>query len=105
MVLNAQLPMTNQPNTFCKVSGMVELTQDKPSPDHVSYYTPTLDALWDAFGEDRLVYGSNWPVSAPHADYAVVQRLTMEYFETKGKDVLEKVMGRNSKEVYRWGEE
>ena len=91
-----------QPNTFCKVSGMVELTQDKPSPGHVNYYTPTLDALWHAFGEDRLVYGSNWPVSAPHADYAVVQRITTEYFEPKGTEVLEKVMWKNSKEVYRW---
>lgn len=89
-------------NVFCKVSGMVELAKDTPSPAELAYYTPTLDALWHAFGEDRLVYGSNWPVSARCADYATVQRLAVEYFEPRGTDVLEKVMWKNSKQAYRW---
>jgi predicted TIM-barrel fold metal-dependent hydrolase len=31
--------------------------------------------LWDAFGEDRLLFGSNWPVSAVAAPLSAVHRL------------------------------
>ena len=48
------------PNIYYKVSGLVESAQGKPAPDDVGYHTPTLDALWEIFGEYRLVYGSNW---------------------------------------------
>ena len=91
-----------QANVYCKVSGLVEVTQDKPAPDDVGYYTPTLDVLWDAFGEDRLVYGSNWPVSARFADYATMQRMVMEYFKTKGQEATEKYFWQNSKTAYKW---
>ena len=90
------------PNVYCKVSGLVETTQDKPSPADVGYYTPTLDVLWEAFGEDRLVYGSNWPVSERFADYATVQRIVAEYFKTKGQQATEKYFWKNSKAAYKW---
>ena len=89
------------PNVFCKVSGMVELSGQSPAPDELKYYSPTVDVLWHAFGVNRLVYGSNWPVSWRFADYATVQRLTMAYFEQKGVESIEKVMGRNSIDAYR----
>ena len=90
------------PNVYCKVSGLVETTQDKPVPDDVGYYTPTLDVLWEAFGEDHLVYGSNWPVSECFADYATVQQIVMEYFKSKGQEVTEKYFWKNSKAAYKW---
>lgn len=90
------------PNVYCKVSGLVEAAQDKPSPADVGYYTPTLDVLWEAFGEDRLVYGSNWPVSELFADYATVQRIVMEYFKNKGQEATEKYFSKNSKAAYKW---
>ncbi len=90
------------PNVYCKVSGLVETTQDKPSPVDMGYYTPTLDVLWEAFGEDRLVYGSNWPVSERFADYATVQRIVAEYFKTKGQQATEKYFWKNSKAAYKW---
>ena len=34
--------------------GLVELAQDDPAPDDPAYYAPTLGALWNAFGEERL---------------------------------------------------
>ena len=72
------------PYVYCKVSGLVESTKDKPSPTDVAYYAPTVDVLWDAFGADRLVYGSNWPVSERFADYATVQRIVSQYFQREG---------------------
>jgi len=90
------------PNVYCKVSALVEVTQDKPAPDDVGYYTPTLDVLWEAFTEDRLVYGSNWPVSARFADYATVQRIVAEYFKAKGQEATEKYFWKNAKAAYKW---
>ena len=90
------------PCVYCKVSGLVEVTQNKPAPTDVGYYTPTLDVLWDAFEEDRLVYGSNWPVSERFADYATVQKIVMDYFKSKGEEVTEKYFWKNSKAAYKW---
>ena len=90
------------PNVYCKVSALVESAQERPAPDDVEYYTPTLDVLWEAFGEDRLVYGSNWPVSERFADYATVQRIVMEYFKTKGQEATEKYFWKNAKAAYKW---
>jgi len=94
--------MTEHANVYCKVSGLVEVTQDKPAPTDVGYYTPTLDILWEAFGEDRLVYGSNWPVSERFADYATVQKIVMDYFKGKGEEATEKYFWQNSKAAYKW---
>ena len=38
------------------------LTQFQPIADS-SLYAPTLEFLWRTFGEDRLIFGTNWPVS------------------------------------------
>lgn len=90
------------PNVYMKVSGLVERAQDKPVPADVAYYTPTLDVLWNAFGEDRLVYGSNWPVSARFADYATVQHIVAEYFNAKGDAIAEKYFWKNGMAAYKW---
>ncbi len=90
------------PNVYMKVSGLVENTQDNPAPTDVVYYTPTVDVLWNAFGEDRLVYGSNWPVSERFADYATVQRIVTEYFNAKGEVAAEKYFWKNAMAAYKW---
>ena len=90
------------PHVYCKVSGLVENTKDKPSPTDVAYYAPTVDVLWDAFGVDRLVYGSNWPVSERFADYATVQRIVSQYFNAKGVVATEKYFWRNATAAYKW---
>jgi len=89
-------------NIYCKGSGLVEGAQEEPAPDDIEYYAPTLDILWENFGEDRLFYGSNWPVSERFADYATVQRIITEYIRTKGKETTEKFFWKNSKKVYKW---
>jgi L-fuconolactonase len=91
-------------NVYCKVSGLVEGTgrSDGAAPRDVAFYRPALDVVWDAFGEDRCIYGSNWPVSELFADCATVQRIVLDYFQTKGQAALEKCFWKNSLAVYRW---
>ncbi len=90
------------PHVYCKVSGLVESTKDQPAPTDVAYYEPTVDVLWDAFGVDRLVYGSNWPVSERFAEYATVQRIVSQYFNAKGVVATEKYFWRNALAAYKW---
>jgi L-fuconolactonase len=49
------------PQVFCKLSGMPAETAGRWSDEQVE---PYLDAVADAFGPDRLMWGSDWPVSA-----------------------------------------
>ena len=90
------------PQMHMKVSALVEGAVDDPAPAEVGYYEPTLDVLWEAFGEDRLVYGSNWPVSARFADYATTIGIVRSYFEGKGSEAAEKYWWKNAKKVYGW---
>ncbi len=89
------------PNLYCKVSGLAEHTGQQPAPDDVAYYTPTVDVLWNAFGEDRLIYGSNWPVSERFAPYATVQKIVEDYFNLKGDVATEKYFWQNAKQAYQ----
>ena len=89
------------PNIYCKVSGLAEHTGQIPAPSDVAYYTPTVDVLWDAFGEDRLIYGSNWPVSERFAPYGVVQKIVDDYFSAKGDAVKAKFFWQNAKTAYQ----
>lgn len=89
---------------WCKVSALVEGTgkSDGSAPKKVDHYRPVLDALWELWGEDRLIYGSNWPVSARFADYATVLGIVRTYFEAKGKAAAAKFFAANAKAAYRW---
>ncbi len=93
-----------QKNVFMKVSALVEQVKsaEGQAPRDTSYYEPVLDHLWGTFGEDRVIYGSNWPVSDKGAPYDVVFKVVSEYFTAKGKEAAEKYFWRNSKAAYRW---
>ena len=54
--------LARAPHVYCKISGLVENAVQQPAPADVSFYEPTLDALWERFGAERLLYASNWPV-------------------------------------------
>ena len=89
---------------YCKVSGLAEATgkSNGDAPKDVAFYKPVLDALWEAFGEDRLIYGSNWPVSERFASYGTVQAIVSEYFGGKGKTAAAKFFAGNAKAAYKW---
>jgi predicted TIM-barrel fold metal-dependent hydrolase len=96
-----------QKNIFLKVSALTEQTDESfksygHAPRDTAYYRPILDHCWECFGEDRLVYGSNWPVSEKGGTYADEFKIVSEYFAAKGDGVSEKYFSMNSRAVYRW---
>lgn len=58
------------PNTVCKLSGMV--TEADLASWTVDDLRPYADVVLDAFGPDRLMFGSDWPVCTLAATYGEV---------------------------------
>ncbi|MFO0875844.1 MAG: amidohydrolase family protein [Gemmataceae bacterium] len=92
----------SHPQVFCKVSALVEQTARKPAPRDVEYYRPVLDHLWACFGEDRLLFGSNWPVSDNGGPFATVVGIVQDYVRTKGEKAATRVLLQNSQAAYGW---
>jgi L-fuconolactonase len=89
-------------NVWCKLSALVDGTGKSggKAPTDAAFYKPTFDALWEAFGEDRLMYGSNWPVSDLYATYPTVFNLASGLVKAKGAAAFAKVFGANAKAAY-----
>ncbi|HEX7860153.1 MAG TPA: amidohydrolase family protein [Verrucomicrobiae bacterium] len=85
-------------NVFMKVSGLVEGTGLRGAPIAVEFYEPVLDALWNSFSEDRVIFGSNWPVSARFASYENVLKIVRAY--VKSESAAEKYFRKNAERVY-----
>jgi len=95
-----------QAHVFCKVSALVEGAKpkagDKKAPDEVAFYEPILQAIWDIFGDDRLIYGSNWPVSDNFAPYRTVFSIVNEFVKARGAASTEKFFSKNAQAAYGW---
>lgn len=90
-----------RPNVFVKISGVVRRV-DGNIVDDPAYYRPGLDVLCDLFGPNRVVFGSDWPVSNKVAPYAKVHGVVADYFATKTRGEAEQYFWRNSRAAYRW---
>lgn len=91
------------PRVFMKVSGLVEGTGRRGglAPTDPEYYRPVLNAVWSPFGEDRLIFGSNWPVCLHFATYGTVLGIVQAYFDAKGRSASTKYFARNARQAYR----
>lgn len=85
-------------NVYCKVSGMV--TEADWNAWKVSDFTPYLDTVFDAFGTNRLVYGSDWPVCLLAADYSGQKSIIDQYLASFSDTEKQQVMGQNAIEFY-----
>ncbi len=91
--------LAQAPNCFCKLSGLV--TEAPTGPWQPADFYPCLDAAWEAFGEDRLMFGSDWPVCLLNGDYPSVRSLIHDYVQSKKPAALPKVFGQNAQRFYR----
>ena len=89
------------PNVYAKISNVIRRVDGKPVETVDTYY-PVLDALRESFGDDRIIYGSNWPVSDLTAPYGLVHQVVAEYFGGRDKAAAEKFFWKNSLAAYRW---
>jgi len=89
------------PQVYVKISEVLRRV-DGRIPQDVNFYRPRLDELFGIFGEDRVLYGSDWPNSNQWEPYHVELELVREYFNGKGRAIAEKYFWRNSQAAYRW---
>lgn len=90
-----------RPNVYAKVSWILRKVNGRV-PEDLAVYRADLDRVWDVFGANRVIYGSNWPVSNLQAPYASVLRIAREYFESKGAAAADRYFWKNSQAAYRW---
>lgn len=86
------------PNVHCKVSGMV--TEANWATHQPADFTPYLDVVFEAFGPDRLLYGSDWPVCLVAASYEKMKGILDQYLAAFSKEDVAKVMGGNAVDFY-----
>jgi len=89
------------PKVLIKLSE-IPISVDGKVPLALDVYQPRLDDLWNLFGEDRVIFGSDWPNSDTLADYAATFHLAQSYISTKSKAAQEKYLWRNSIAAYGW---
>ena len=90
-----------RPQVYVKLSQVLQRV-DGRVPEDPAYYHARLEELWSVFGEDRVMYGSDWPNSDQWAEYPKVINIVREFFKTKPRSVAEKYFWKNSVAAYRW---
>ena len=90
--------LATAPHVMCKVSGMVT------EADHAAWksadFTPYLDVVFEAFGEDRVMYGSDWPVCLLAASYVRQHALIADYAARLSPSAQAKLFGGNAVRFY-----
>ncbi len=86
-------------NVFCKVSGMV--TEAHYQQWKKEDFTPYLDVVINAFGINRLMFGSDWPVCLVAASYAQMLGIVQEYFTPFSISEQEGFFGGNAAAFYQ----
>lgn len=87
------------PNVFCKLSGLVtEADWSHWKPEHMARY---LDVAFEAFGSQRLMIGSDWPVCTVAASYGRTMGLVKDYLGRLSTEAREAVLGGNAQRFWR----
>ncbi len=90
--------LARRPNVWCKLSGTIteaDLAHWRPAD-----LRPYLDVAFEAFGADRLMFGSDWPVCLVAGDYARVVGVVEEYAHAFSADEQQALFGGNAARFY-----
>jgi L-fuconolactonase len=90
--------LSQRSNVSCKISGMV--TEDSWSQWSIKSLRPYLDNVVSAFGANRLMAGSDWPVCLVATDYAPWWQLLRSYFADFSNDERANIFGATASRIY-----
>lgn len=91
--------LAKSPNLWCKLSGMVtEARWQEWQPHH---FRPYLDVVFEAFGPERLMIGSDWPVCTLSATYEAAMRIVLDYVGQFSPAYQEAILGGNCARFYK----
>ncbi len=86
-------------NVWCKVSGMA--TEAAWKAWRQDDYAPYLDVVFDCFGAERIMFGSDWPVCTLAGSYSEVVGIVETYIAALSADEQAAVMGGNAVDFYQ----
>ena len=87
------------PNVYCKLSGMV--TEADWKTWKAENIKPYLDVVFKAFGTDRVMIGSDWPVCLVAGKYAEVMNVVIDYISTFSESEKANILGGNAVKAYK----
>lgn len=89
------------PNVLCKLSGLVtEADWQRWTPEQI---VPYLDVAFKAFGPERLMIGSDWPVCLVAASYRSVVSSVQEWLQHFPARTQEAILGGNAQRFWKLG--
>ena len=91
------------PNVSCKLSGMV--TEAKWKQWKADDFSRYLDVVMEAFGPDRLMIGSDWPVCTLSASYSDAMGLVREFVAHLPEADRAAILGGTCARVYGIGKD
>jgi L-fuconolactonase len=62
---------------------------------------PYLDIVFETFGTDRIMFGSDWPVCLVAANYNEVKQIITRYISSFTENEKKKIMGENARKFYK----
>jgi L-fuconolactonase len=90
-----------RPGVFCKLSGLV--TEADWTAWSVEGLEPYLEAIFEVFGPERVMWGSDWPVCLHAASYAEWWGVATGYVSKRCPEFADVVFGGNCATFYRLG--
>ncbi len=90
--------LAERPNVFCKVSGMV--TEAGITGWNYTMLEPYMETALEAFGADRLMFGSDWPVCLPSGSYSEILAPVNQFISTLSEQEQSSIMGGTAGKFY-----
>lgn len=87
------------PNVYCKISGMV--TEASWNTWTAKDFRPYLDVVVDSFGQERIMFGSDWPVCLVAASYHQMIKIVNDYFAQFNEQTRALFFGNNAVRFYK----
>ena len=85
-------------NVYCKVSGLT--TEAKWNQWKEKDFYPYLDVVFESFGTDRILFGSDWPVMLLSSTYNKWKNLLEKYMLQFSDEEKQKVFDTNAIKFY-----
>lgn len=90
--------LAKREHVSCKLSGV--LTEVRVDAWDIELIRPYFDTVWEAFGPDRLMFGSDWPVCLLRSSHAEWTNLAAELTQDLSADEQAAFWGGNAARVY-----
>ena len=93
--------LAQNPHVYVKLSE-IPIVENGNLLTEPAAYKDHLDSLWEIFGEDHILFGSDWPNSDHVAPFDPTFSIVRQYISGKSVRAAEKYFWKNSIPAYRW---